>query len=241
MMSLLLIPQDVDLSKPTILAKARHFKNAIDDWQSLEDKDYFEWKEFLLHYGSYEETTSDNLLDDVLLLSMETTLQAEVESDIVSIPKEQRGSISTLRCIIRRMVMKNQEAEDALENYIRDFDITKFTGENMPTACLRLNAITQALGDGNLPSNTICKVLEGFGKSSTKSFNDFCSSQIALCRGCFYANIMKGMLDSFSAELPNHGNRDSHVNTFPLFQQSLEKGGIAARGNLPPLARPSIV
>ncbi len=49
------------------------------------------------------------------------------------------------------------------------------------------------------------------------------------------------MLDSFSAKLPNHGNRDSHVNTFPLFQQSLEKAGIAARDNLPPLARPSIV
>ncbi len=49
------------------------------------------------------------------------------------------------------------------------------------------------------------------------------------------------MLDSFSAKLPNHGNRDSHVNTFSLFQQSLEKAGIAARGNLPPLARPSIV
>ncbi len=25
------------------------------------------------------------------------------------------------------------------------------------------------------------------------------------------------LLDSFSAKLPNHGNRDSHVNTFPLF------------------------
>jgi hypothetical protein len=97
MMSLLLIPQDVDLSKPTIVAKARHFKNVIDDWQSLEDKDYFEWQEFLLHYGSYKETTSNNWLDNVLLLSMETTLRAEVESDIVSIPKEQRGSI--LHCI----------------------------------------------------------------------------------------------------------------------------------------------
>jgi hypothetical protein len=141
MMSLLLIPQDVDLSKPTVIVKARHFKNAIDDWQSLEDKDYFEWQEFLLHYGSHEETTSNNWLNNVLLLSIEMTLQAEVESDIISIPKEQRGSISTLRCIIRRMVMKNQEAKDALENYIRDFDITKFPGENVPTACLRLNAV----------------------------------------------------------------------------------------------------
>ena len=87
--------------------------------------------------------------------------------------------------------MKNQEVKDALKNYIRDFDITKFPGENVPTACLRLNAVARALGDGDLPSNTIRKVLEGFGKSLTKSFNNFCSSQIALRRGCFYADIRK--------------------------------------------------
>jgi hypothetical protein len=73
MMPLLMIPQSVDLSKPTLVAKARYFKDAINDWQTLEDKEYFEWQEFLLRYGSHEETTSDNWLDDVLLMSMEMT------------------------------------------------------------------------------------------------------------------------------------------------------------------------
>jgi hypothetical protein len=91
---------------------------------------------------------------------METTLQAKVESDIVSIPKQQCGSITTLRCIIKWMVMKNQEAKDALKSYIREFNITKLPGENVPTACLCLKAIARALGDDNLPSNTIRKVLE---------------------------------------------------------------------------------
>jgi hypothetical protein len=176
MVSLLLIPQDVNLLMPHLIPKARHFKDAIDDWLTLEDKDYFEWQEFLLRYGSNEETISDNWLKDVLLLSMEPTLHAEVESDIVSMPRQQCGSITTLRCIIKRMVMKNQEAKDALENYIKDFDITKFPGENIPTACFHLKAVARALGNGDLPSNTICKVLEGFGKYSTKSFNDFYSS-----------------------------------------------------------------
>jgi hypothetical protein len=74
MMSLLLIPQGVELSQPAVVAKARHFKNAVDDWQSLDDKDCFEWQEFILRYGSYKDTASDNWLDDILLLSMETTL-----------------------------------------------------------------------------------------------------------------------------------------------------------------------
>jgi hypothetical protein len=123
---------------------------------------------------------------------METTLHAEIESDIFSIPIQQRGSIMTLRCIIKRMVIQNQEAKDDLENYIRGFDIMKFPGENVPTARRCLKAMARALGDNDLPSNTICKVLEGFGKSSTKLFNKFCSSQIALRRGSFYADIMQG-------------------------------------------------
>jgi hypothetical protein len=90
------------------------------------------------------------------------------------------------------MVIKNQEAKNALEYYTRAFDITKFPGKNVPTACLHLKAIAGALGDNDLPTNTIRKVLKGFAKSSTTSFNDFRSSQIALRRGSFYMNLMRG-------------------------------------------------
>ncbi len=48
MTSLLKIPQDVDLSKPLRDAKATQFKDAIEDWQSLDVNDYFTWQEFLL-------------------------------------------------------------------------------------------------------------------------------------------------------------------------------------------------
>ncbi len=96
MTSLLRIPQGVDLSKPHHVAKATQFKDAIDDWQSLDNNNYFTWQEFLLQYGTEAELESDNWLDDVLQLSMEKTLSSEVESDFNSIPKHQRGSITTL-------------------------------------------------------------------------------------------------------------------------------------------------
>jgi hypothetical protein len=95
---------------------------------------------------------------------MEKTLRFEVESDLNSIPKHQRGSITTLRCIIKQMVVRNQEARDALETHFKTFDITKFPGENVPTACLRLKAVAQALGDNDLLTNLVRKVLEGFAK-----------------------------------------------------------------------------
>lgn len=144
----------------------------------------------MLRHSTEVEIESDNWLDDVLNLSMDKTLRAEVESDMISIPKNQRGAISTLRCIIKRMVVRNQEARDALENYIKTFDITKFPGENVPTACLRLKAVARALNPKDLPTNIIRRVLEGFGKSSTMSFNEFCTSQIAMRRGSFYEKLM---------------------------------------------------
>lgn len=122
---------------------------------------------------------------------MDKTLRAEVESDMNNISSSKRGSITTLRCIIKRMVIKNQESLDALEDYIKNFDITKFPGENVPIACLRLKAVAKALGTNDLPKNVIRKVLDGFSKSSTKSFNEFCASQNALRRGSLAQDIVK--------------------------------------------------
>jgi hypothetical protein len=191
MTSLLQVPTGVNFSKPELVASATKFKHAIDDWSNLEDDDYHKWQEFIRRYGSPVELESDSWLDDTLQLSMEKTLRAEVESDISNIPSSKRGSLTTLRCIIKRMVIKNQESRDALENYIKSFDITKFPGENVPIACLRLKAVAKALGNDDLPKNIIRKVLEGFSKSSTKTFNDVCASQIALRRGSLIQDVVK--------------------------------------------------
>jgi hypothetical protein len=180
MTSLIMISQDVQLSKPHLVAKAMVFKDAIRNWQDMEDQDYFLWQELILHFGTTIEIESDNWLDNILHLLMEKTLCTEVNLDINNIPKHQRGLITTLHCIIKQTVINNQEVKEALENYIRSFEITKFPGKNVPIACLCFKAAAGALGDNDLPTNTIRKVLEGFAKLSTTSFNDFCSSQIAL-------------------------------------------------------------
>ena len=191
MLTILNIPKGVDYSDPHNVIRHTTYKNAIDDWQELDDKDYFEWQEFLLRYSSETEIESDAWLEDTLHLSMEKTLKAEVDSDISAIPMKQRGSITSLRCIIKRMVIKNQESRDALESYIKTFDITKYPGENVPMACLRLKAVARALGNDDLPKNCIRTILDGFSKSSTKSFNDVCASQLALRRGSLCQALLK--------------------------------------------------
>jgi hypothetical protein len=119
MISLLKIPQGIDLSKPHHVAKATQFKDAINNGRIVNDKDYFQWQGFLLCHGTDVEIESDNWLDDMLQISMEPTLHSEVNSNLHGIPLHQRSSMTTLRCIIKRMVVKNQEAHYALETYIK--------------------------------------------------------------------------------------------------------------------------
>ena len=76
-----------------------------------------------MRHGTNVEIESDNWLEGTLLLSMETTLRSEVESDLINLPDNQRGSITMLWFIIKRMIIRNQEAWDALKEYVKTFDI----------------------------------------------------------------------------------------------------------------------
>jgi hypothetical protein len=48
MISLIKIPQGVDLAQPYQVAKATSFRDAIDDWQVLDNTVYFNWQDFIL-------------------------------------------------------------------------------------------------------------------------------------------------------------------------------------------------
>ncbi len=191
MLSLIGILQGVDLAQPHLVAAATLFKDAIKDWQDLGDNDYFIWQEFILCNGSDVELESDSWLNDMLQLSLETALCAEVASDLCSIPPSQRGSVTTFRCIIKQMVVKNQEARDALKEYLKKFNIRQFPGENVPTACLRLKAVATSLGNNNLPKNVICKVLKGFAKLLNISFKKVYTSRLALRCGSISQILFK--------------------------------------------------
>ena len=81
--------------------------------------------------------------------------------------------------IIKSMVVRNQEAQDTLETYLKTFNLTAFPGENVPIAYLRLKAIARALGNNYLPKNIVQTILEGFSKTSMDN-RSVSSSQLSL-------------------------------------------------------------
>jgi hypothetical protein len=141
-----------------------------------------------LQHGMAVEIESDDWLEETLLLSMEVTLCAEVESDLKGLPANHRGAITMLRFIIKRLVVQNQEVWDALEEYIKTFDICNFPSENVPTTCLKLKAVLNVLGV-KTPSNAVHTILEGFAHASTANLSDVCKSKIAMRGDSVYASL----------------------------------------------------
>jgi hypothetical protein len=81
--------------------------------------------------------------------------------------------------IIKCLIICNQEAWDALKDYVKTFDICNFLGKNVPTACLKLKAIVNVLGNTTL-SNAVCTILKGFAHASIDSLTDVCKSKSAM-------------------------------------------------------------
>jgi hypothetical protein len=189
-LSIIMIPHGIlSVFTPASITSSTKWLHAINNFDCLKDHQYLAWQEIILHHGTDVEVKSNDWLEGTLLQSMEITLRAEVESNLQGLPVNHRGAITMLRSIIKRLIICNQEAWDALKDYVKTFDIRNFPGKNAPTACLKLKAIINVLDD-KTPSNAVCTILEGFPHASTDTFGDVCKSRIAMQSDSIYASLL---------------------------------------------------
>ena len=66
-------------------------------------------------------------------------------------------------------MVQNQQAINALWNYINNFSILNYAGQDVTTACGRIKAIARALDD-QLPTNAVQRVLRGMALASSWEF-----------------------------------------------------------------------
>jgi hypothetical protein len=160
--SIIIIPHGISSAfTPASISSSTKWLHAINDFNCLNNHQYLAWQEFILRHETDVEIESNDWLKGTLLQSMEVTLCAEVESDLQGLPVNHHGAVTMLRFIIKCLIIRNQEAWDALEDYAKTFDIRNFPGKNVPTACLKLKAVINVLGN-KTPSNAVCTILEGF-------------------------------------------------------------------------------
>jgi hypothetical protein len=122
---------------------------------------------------------------------MEKTLKDEVISDFDELSKESRGAVSLFRCMVNRMVTKNEESRRNLEKWLQDFSLANFSGENVTKACLRIKAVVNAIGHDKLPSDVVTRVLNGMAAASTDEFCQVCHTQIAMMNNSVLKTMMK--------------------------------------------------
>jgi hypothetical protein len=82
--------------------------------------------------------------------------------------------------MVNRMVTKNEESRRNLEQWLQDFSITSFSGENVTKACLCIKAVVDAIGHDKLPLDVVTRVLNGMAIASTDEFFQVCHTQIAM-------------------------------------------------------------
>jgi hypothetical protein len=114
--------------------------------------------------------------------------------------------------IVKRLISCNQEAWDALKDYVKTSDIRNFLGKNVPTACLKLKAVINVLGD-KTPSNAVCTILKGFAHALTDTFTDVCKSKVAMQSDSIYASLL--------AKVPLHSQVSSMLDDLEQKYQQL--------------------
>ena len=116
---------------------------------------------------------------EILDLTQEGKLRYYVQDNLDELGNEAKGAVTLFFTITRRLVVQNQEATDAMQAYIWNFNVRCYDGKNICIAAGRVKAIARALGP-NLPSNAVAQVLRGFAKASSEDFKATCLSMLAL-------------------------------------------------------------
>jgi len=131
------------------------------------------WMRFLKKYAAPVELESASWAEEIIEKSMSNELRALVHDDIEELRPEERGGVTTYRIMVQHMIMQTQEIEDALVEWLREFDIRNYNGENVPTAIAHAKAVIRALGP-KLPSNAARCLLDGFARASAPEFQQLC-------------------------------------------------------------------
>ena len=116
---------------------------------------------------------------ETLDLTMDDELRSLVQDDTDEQAIADRGVVTFFMTITQRLVVQNNEATTALQDYLRGFNICHYDNQDVTVASARIKAVAQALGS-DLPSNTISLVLKGFAKASNEDFRIVCQTLHAM-------------------------------------------------------------
>ena len=164
---------------PDKVLKTTSFINILDNWRNLTPDTVYLWQGWLNVYASAADTISMEWCEEILDLSLDGDLKGKVEDTLREVDTNNKGAVTTYFLVTQCLVVQNQEATDAMLDYLKNFSILNYAGQNVSIACRRIMAIARALQD-DLPPNTVSLILDGFAQASTPKFKQTCANFTAM-------------------------------------------------------------
>ena len=186
MAAIFMIPNHFTLHDSLSPQQASSMTNLLDHWKEVDEVDVFAWQEFILRYGSAEDLESNNWMEETLYLSMEQSLKADVLSEMQDVAHHQRGAVSLFFVAVKRVCMRNQEARDLLQTWIKEFSILNFANQDVSKACTAFKAVVRSIGEKDLPDNTVRCLLGGMAHATNPSFKQVCATNEAMLSSSLY-------------------------------------------------------
>jgi hypothetical protein len=203
------IPLVRNLWDDSELAQCGEFKSLLTDY-TLFDEQYIRTYQHVVNvHGFSVDVESSRWLQTVLEKSMEPTLLVRVKQRLASFLANERGGL-TMFYIVTQMVAKpSHEFIESGQTWIKNFKLSRFPGEHVPTANSRIKAVVEALSVsyGALPPNTVDKYLEGMTHTSCDEFK----------------TLVQSLIGSYNNPVDRIKQRFTIQQTLDLFATSLEE------------------
>ena len=115
--------------------------------------------------------------------SVDDGLKSKVVDDMKELDRNERGPITTYLSITKHMVTSNAESREAMEAWVRNFNLLNFDGENVSNAVKLCKAAVRSLySSGGIPSNVLSNLLNGFMNATHQEFKTVCATALSLTK-----------------------------------------------------------
>jgi hypothetical protein len=177
------VPQVNDMSDKSELGYCRHFVNLLTDHASLDPEQVKSYQSLInLQCGDTDVESSEWLLK-VLEKSTERTLLVTVKQTMKNFKPHERGGLTFFKTVVDKISSNSFEFLQAGVNYITEFRLSKFAGEDVMIATSRFLAVVTALPPSSLPPKTVEYYLIGMADCSCEEFQQVVIAQ----KGSLYA------------------------------------------------------
>ena len=171
MTSIFAVPARFDEVAGTIEPGTK-FINILEKWDGVDLKECARWTLFMNGMASDEDIESDTWAQVIMSKSMDDDLLGSVMDEFDRLEEEEQSAVTMFKIMIDIMVIRNQEALDALQTFIKDFDIRAYDGQNVSKAASHLKAVLRALGK-DIPANAARSIVNGMAMLIIRSSKTF--------------------------------------------------------------------